>query len=62
MKWQHVAAAIIWVMMLGIVGRMDAEDAQLDVDHYCEMVKAGHWPDYQGTYRDQCRRPSGGPR
>ena len=36
--------------------------AQADADNYCEMVKAGHWPDYQGTYRTQCRRPSGGQR
>lgn len=61
-KLQTVAVIVAVLALLGIVGRMDADDAQLDADHYCEMVKAGHWPDYQGTYRTQCRRPSGGPR
>lgn len=54
--------ALLVVLALGIVGRMDADDAQLEADHYCEMVKAGHWPDYQGTYRTQCRRPIDGQR
>lgn len=61
-KLQTVAAIVAVLVLLGIVGRMDADDAQADADNYCEMVKAGHWPDYQGTYRTQCRRPSGGPR
>lgn len=30
---------------------MDYEDAQAEEVNYCEMVKAGHWPDYRGTYR-----------
>lgn len=53
---------LILIALLGIVGEMDATDAQLDADHYCEMVKAGHWPDYQGTYRRECLRPSPAPR
>ena len=48
--------------LFGLAGAMDYEDQQAEQAHYCEMVKAGHWPDYQGTYRTQCRRPSGGPR
>lgn len=55
-------AALFVVLALGIVGRMDADSAQADVNHYCEMVKAGHWPDYQGTYRSECRRPKSDPR
>lgn len=61
-KLQTVAALVAVLVLLGIVGKMDADDAQLEADYYCDMVKAGHWPDYQGTYRTQCRRPSGGPR
>lgn len=55
-------AALAAVLALGIVGRMDADDAQLEADHYCEMVKAGHWPDYKGIYRRQCQQPNGAQR
>lgn len=61
-KLKTVAALVVVLVLLGIVGAMDAEDAQLDADNYCEMVKAGYWPDYQGTYRTQCRRPIDGQR
>lgn len=54
--------AIVLLMLYALVSFMDWEDTQADQAHYCEMVKAGHWPDYQGTYRTQCRRPSGGQR
>lgn len=43
--------------LFGLAGAMDYEDQQADQAHYCEMVKAGHWPDYQGTYRNECRPP-----
>ena len=43
--------------LFGLAGAMDYEDQQADQAHYCEMVKAGYWPDYQGTYRSECRPP-----
>ena len=46
----------------GFAGHMDYEDQQAEQAHYCEMVKAGFWPDYQGTYRRECRTPKSGPR
>lgn len=46
--------------LFGLVGAMDYEDQQAQSDLYCDMVKAGHWPDYQGTYRSECRRPKSG--
>ena len=57
-----VAAIVVLLALLGIVGKMDADSAQRDADHYCEMVKAGHWPDYQGTYRRECLPPKPAPR
>lgn len=48
--------------LFGLAGRMDYEDQQADQAHYCEMVKAGYWPDFQGTYRRECQRPKSGPR
>ena len=38
------------------------EDQQAEQERYCEMVKAGHWPDYQGTYRRECLPPKSEPR
>lgn len=57
-----VAAIVVLLAVLGMVGKMDADSAQIDADHYCEMVKAGHWPDYQGTYRRECLPPKSVPR
>ena len=48
--------------LFGLAGAMDYEDQQAQEALYCDMVKAGNWPDYQGTYRTQCRRPIDGQR
>ena len=48
--------------LFGLAGAMDYEDQKAEQEHYCEMVKAGYWPDYQGTYRRECLQPSPGPR
>ena len=31
----------------GLVSAMDYRDEQRAEAHYCEMVNAGHWPDYR---------------
>ena len=53
---------LLALAILGFVGQMDYEDANMAHAQYCEMVKAGDWPDYQGTYRRECLRPSPAPR
>lgn len=40
-------ALVALVVLFGIVGRMDYDDAVKDEQHYCEMVKAGAWPAYR---------------
>ena len=55
-------SSALFVLALGMVGSMDANDAQHAANNYCEMVKAGFWPDYQGTYRHECLRPNLAPR
>lgn len=52
-----ILAALVMLALFGIVGELDLQAAEADQAHYCEMVKAGHWPDYQGTYRNECRPP-----
>jgi hypothetical protein len=61
-----VRSPIVWILVLLVlalsyVGKMDFEDAVLQQDHYCQMVKlhkdtngdAG-WPDYKGIYDQSC--------
>lgn len=52
-----ILAALVMLALFGIVGKLDMQAAEADLAHYCEMVKAGHWPDYSGTYRNECRPP-----
>lgn len=43
------------LVLLGVVGAMDAEDAEKQEELYCEMVAAGRWPDYQRNAKEICR-------
>ena len=38
-----------FLVALGFVGRLDFEDELRAAVYYCDMVGAGHWPDYDGT-------------
>ena len=40
-------ALIFALTCLCIVGFLDAEDEQLEADHYCQMVRDGYWPNYR---------------
>lgn len=57
-----IAVPLALLALLGLAGAMDYEDQQAEQERYCEMVKAGYWPDFNGTYRDECQRPSAGQR
>lgn len=61
-RYRMAAIATALVLLMGLVGRMDYEDQQADQAHYCEMVKAGFWPDFNGTYRRECLPPKSEPR
>lgn len=56
-RYRMAAIAAALVLLMGLVGRMDYEDQQAQAALYCDMVKAGYWPDFQGTYRRECRPP-----
>lgn len=47
-----IAAAVF--VIVGLVGRMDFEDEVREQIAYCENVKAGAWPDYNGTHKAEC--------
>lgn len=52
MKATLAAAAIVAAVLTA--GEMDYQDARAEQAHYCDMVQAGHWPDYNRTARDHC--------
>lgn len=61
-RYRVAAIAAALALLLGLAGQMDYEDQQVEQGNYCDMVKAGYWPDFQGTYRHECRTPKSGPR
>ena len=61
-RYRMAAILAALVLLFGLAGAMDYEDQHAEQAHYCEMVKAGFWPDYQGTYRRECRTPTNGQR
>lgn len=48
-------AAVAVVLALGIVGKMDAEDAERQHAHTCSMVASGAWPEEVGRGCDDTR-------
>lgn len=42
------------LLLMGVVGRMDYEDAKLEEAAYCHNVKTGVWPDYENIYKEIC--------
>lgn len=49
------AVATIIILLLAAVGGQDYADAQRDAAVYCERVADGSWPDYKGTYKQECK-------
>ncbi|WZB35724.1 hypothetical protein FtMidnight_44 [Enterobacteria phage FtMidnight] len=43
------------LILFGIVGNMDYEDALLEEKRYCENVAEGVWPDYKGIFEAVCK-------
>lgn len=54
-----IVAVLAIVAALGLVGAMDAEDAEAQAALYCDNVKSGLWPDYEGTYVSECEKTHG---
>lgn len=56
-RWKIIVGFIGFIALAGIAGRMDMEDEIRQAMVYCDMVEAGHWPDYDQTAKhcDQTR-------
>ncbi len=58
-KLKTIGAVLAIVAAFGFVGAMDAEDAEVQQALYCDNVKSGVWPDYEGTYVSECEKTHG---
>jgi hypothetical protein len=47
---------LIVIGLLGVAGTLEFQDEKQAEENYCEMVKRGEWPDFEGTYHDFCER------
>ena len=45
----YILVGAIFIIGLGMVGRADFNDEIREAVYYCDMVEAGHWPNYDGT-------------
>ena len=51
--------ALTLFTVVAIVGSMDYEDAKTQQALYCDNVKSGVWPAYEGTYVSECEKEHG---
>jgi hypothetical protein len=49
-----LAGAAFFLAIIGLVGSIDYADALAEEVLYCEMVEAGHWPDYKELGHKYC--------
>lgn len=53
-RYQVALIAVAVLLAIGFVGNMDFQDEVREQIAYCENVKAGTWPDYNGTFATEC--------
>lgn len=58
-KLTIAAAVLAMLAAFGFAGQMDYEDAEAQQALYCDNVKSGVWPDYEGTYVSECEKTHG---
>ena len=59
---QIIILILLLLAVFGFVSSVDYDDGHAYQARYCAMVKAGRWPDYQGTYLSDCLQPTSAPR
>ena len=58
-KLKAIGVVLVIFAAFGAVGVMDYEDALIQQALYCDNVKSGLWPDYEGTYVSECEKTHG---
>lgn len=57
-KFRSVMFMLVVVLILAglaVVGAVDKEVEQRDLDMYCMMVETGGWPDFKHIYKEECK-------
>lgn len=47
--WKKVLWFVLFLLVVGVIGRMDMEDQAAQVSEYCQKVSTGQWPDYKNV-------------
>lgn len=62
-RYRYVLAAVGFILIAGLVGQSDYEDALMEEQKYCEMVNEYDmsngergWPDYKDIYDSACAK------
>jgi hypothetical protein len=53
--WTTGVALLLFVFAFGYAGAGDLEEAERIQAEYCENVKSGAWPDFNKTYKEECK-------
>ena len=51
--WPTILGGVLLFVALGVAGRWDAEMAEADFQHYCNMLESGAWPDFDNK-QEEC--------
>ncbi len=52
-----ITTALILLILIGMgyAGEQDYQESLRQQEHYCQMVKSGRWPDYNGNAATVCK-------
>lgn len=53
--WTTGMALLFFIFAFGFAGAGDLEEAERIQAEYCENVKSGAWPDFNKTYKEECK-------
>lgn len=52
--FRTILIVAFFLLAVGIAGTFDHENELIELDIYCQNVHTGVWPDYEGSYKDEC--------
>ncbi len=58
MRLYYIIAFIAVLYAFAWVSKTDYQEEVATVNHYCDMVRSGAWPDFDATFDEQCKGES----
>lgn len=52
--WLAVVAFAVLLALLGYAGYLERQQLDIQQQQYCRMVAGGYWPDYAGSFEQDC--------